>query len=145
MNNRELVAQFWTDLYTRDWDVVAQYFRDDSEYTDMPTPPEDVARGPAQIVARLKLGLGPLQSIGHDVHTVVCEGDNVVTEHTEHWEWPTGERATLPFVSMQEVRDGKIVRWWDYWDMATLMSVAPAWWITQIMEGSAELGLRADD
>ena len=145
MSNRERVAQFWTDLYARDWDVVAQYFGDDSEYTDVPTPPEDVARGPAQIVGRLKLGLGPLEAIGHDVHTVVCEGDNVVTEHTEHWSWPTGERAALPFVSMQTVRDGKIVRWWDYWDMATLMNVAPAWWIEQIMAGSADLGLRTDD
>jgi ketosteroid isomerase-like protein len=145
MDNRELVAQFWTDLYTREWDVVATYFGPESEYTDVPTPPDDVARGPAQIVGRLKLGLGPLESIGHDVHTVVCEDDDVVTEHTEHWAWPTGERAALPFVSMQRVRDGKIVRWWDYWDMGTLMNVAPAWWIEQIMAGSAALGLRTDD
>ena len=48
----------------------------------------------------------------------VCEGDTVVTEHVEHWEWPTGEKAALPFVSMQELRDGKIVRWWDYWDLS---------------------------
>ncbi len=41
-----------------------------------------------------------------------------MTEHVEHWEWPTGERASLPFVSMHEVRDGKLVRWWDYWDLA---------------------------
>ncbi len=27
----------------------------------------------------------------HDVRTTVCEGDTVVTEHVEHWEWPTGE------------------------------------------------------
>ena len=46
----------------------------------------------------------------------------VVTEHVEHWEWGTGERAALPFVSMQELRDGVIVRWWDYWDMGTLMA-----------------------
>ena len=45
-----------------------------------------------------------------------------MTEHVEHWEWPTGERASLPFVSVQQVRDGKLVRWWDYWDLATLMN-----------------------
>jgi ketosteroid isomerase-like protein len=142
MTNREIVTNFWNDLYQRDWAAVAGYFDADSEYTDVPTPPEDVARGPAQIVARLRIGLEPLASIGHDVRMTVCDGDTVVTEHLEHWEWPTGERAALPFVSMQELRDGKIVRWWDYWDLTTLMGVAPAWWVEEIMAKSAEAGLR---
>jgi limonene-1,2-epoxide hydrolase len=141
MNNAELVAKFWDTLYTRNWDAVAEFFGDDSEYTDMPTPAEDVARGAAQIVGRLRRGLEPLQSIGHVVRTVVADGDAVVTEHLELWEWPSGERAELPFVSMQEVRDGVIVRWWDYWDLATLMNVAPPWWVEHITAEAAKLGL----
>jgi hypothetical protein len=43
---------------------------------------------------------------------------------------------------MQDVRDGRIVRWWDYWDLATLMNAAPAWWVEHIMQASAEAGLR---
>lgn len=144
MTPAERVAAFWDDLYRRDWETVATYFGDDSEYTDVPTPPEDVARGAQQIVARLQVGLAPLASIGHDVITVVADGEHVVTEHTEHWEWPTGERAALPFVSMMRVRDGKIVRWWDYWDLGTLMGAAPQWWVEHIMAESARVGLRAD-
>jgi limonene-1,2-epoxide hydrolase len=142
MDNRARVAQFWTDLYARDWEKVATYFDASSEYTDVPTPAEDVARGPEQIVARLRVGLEPLASIGHDVRMVVADRDTVVTEHVEHWEWPTGEKAALPFVSIQELRDGRIVRWWDYWDLSTLMGVAPEWWVTHIMTASAEAGLR---
>ena len=52
-----------------------------------------------------------------------------------------GMRAELPFVSMQEVRDGVIVRWWDYWDLATLMNVAPPWWVEHITAEAAKLGL----
>jgi ketosteroid isomerase-like protein len=133
--NRELVERFWNDLYRRDWDTVATYFADDSEYTDMPTPSDDVARGPAQIVARLRLGLAPLESISHDVRTIVVEGDTAVIEHVEHWSWSTGERASLPFVSMQDWRAETLVRWWDYWDLATLMNAAPAWWVEHIMAG----------
>jgi len=144
VSNREIVARFWEDLYRRDWTAVASYFGASSEYTDVPTPADDVARGPEQIVARLRIGLEPLANIGHDVRLVVCEDDTVVTEHVEHWEWPTGEKAALPFVSMQELRDGTIVRWWDYWDLTTLMGVAPAWWVEEIMAKSAEVGLRAD-
>ena len=143
--NRELAEQLWKLLYERDFDAVGALFADDGEYTDMPTPPEDVARGPAQIAGRLRMGLGPLESISHDVKTIVCEGDTVVTEHVEHWAWPTGERASLPFVSMMEVRDGKLVRWWDYWDLGTLMNAAPAWWVEHIMTESVRVGLREAD
>ena len=142
MNNRELVEKLWSDLYRRDFDAVGAAFADDGEYTDVPTPVDDVARGPAQIAARLRLGLEPLSSISHDVRAIIAEDDMVVTEHVEHWEWPTGERASLPFVSMHEARDGKLVRWWDYWDLATLMSSAPAWWVEHIMNESARIGLR---
>jgi ketosteroid isomerase-like protein len=145
MNLRAQVEDFWATLYTRDFDGVGAFFADDGEYTDMPTPPEDVARGPAQIAARLKLGLGPLEDISHDIRSIVCEGDIAVTEHVEHWSWPTGERASLPFVSMMEFRGDQIIRWWDYWDLGTLMNNAPAWWVEHIMAASAELGLRDAD
>jgi ketosteroid isomerase-like protein len=143
--NRALVERLWETLYRRDFDGVGALFADDGEYTDMPTPAEDVARGPAQIAARLRLGLEPLASISHKVRTIVAEGATVVTEHVEIWDWPTGEHAELPFVSMHEVRDGKFVRWWDYWDLATLMNNAPAWWVEHIMTESARVGLREPD
>jgi ketosteroid isomerase-like protein len=142
VNNRDLVDKLWADLYRRDFDAVGAAFADDGEYTDVPTPADDVARGPAQIAARLRLGLEPLSSISHDVRTVVADGGTVVTEHVEHWEWPTGERASLPFVSVHEARAGKLVRWWDYWDLATLMNSAPGWWVEHIMSESARIGLR---
>ena len=82
--NRALIERFWVTLYERDFDGVGAFFADDGEYTDMPTPPEDVARGPEQIAARLRLGLEPLESISHTVKTIVVEGDTIVTEHAEH-------------------------------------------------------------
>jgi ketosteroid isomerase-like protein len=144
-DNKALVERLWKTLYERDFDGVGALFADDGEYTDMPTPGDDVARGPAQIAARLRLGLEPLQAITHKVRTMVAEGDTVVTEHVEIWDWPSGEHAELPFVSMHEVRDGRIVRWWDYWDMATLMNNAPAWWVEHIMNESLRVGLRSED
>jgi len=62
----------------------------------------------------------------------------VVTEHTETWHWHTGEQVTLPFVSVQELRDGSIVRWWDYWDLQTLMNAAPVWWIEHVARATPE-------
>jgi hypothetical protein len=68
-----------------------------------------------------------------------------VTEHVEVGEWPTGERARLPFVSVHTIANGRITRWWDYWDLGTLMNGAPAWWVEHIMAESLRLGLRTDD
>ena len=133
--NRARVEDFWRALYDRDFDRVATFFTDESEYTDVASPPEDVAYGPAQIVARLRLGLERLAGYEHDLRLVVAEGDTVVTEHAETWRWHTGEEVTLPFVSVQELRDGMILRWWDYWDLQTLLGAAPAWWVEHIAQG----------
>ena len=134
-DNKARVQAFWAALYARAWDDIGQFFAPDSEYTDVPSPADDVARGPAMIVARLRLGLDRISSYEHHLRLIVAEGDTVVTEHAETWQWHTGEAVTLPFVSVHALRDGDIVRWWDYWDLQTLMNSAPTWWIEHIAQG----------
>jgi limonene-1,2-epoxide hydrolase len=134
-DNLEIVRRFWQTMYARDWDGVKEYFAPEGEYTDVPSPADDVARGPDAIAARLELGLGPLEAIIHHPARDAADGNIVMTEHAEEWHWPTGEQVVLPFLSVHELRDGLIVRWWDYWDMNTLMGAAPQWWIEHIMQG----------
>jgi limonene-1,2-epoxide hydrolase len=133
--NKERVGEFWSALYERDWDRIRTFFTPESEYTDVPSPADDLARGPDQIVARLRLGLERISGYEHELRLMVAEDDAVVTEHTETWHWHTGEEVTLPFVSVQELRDGSILRWWDYWDLGTLMNAAPDWWIAHVAQG----------
>jgi limonene-1,2-epoxide hydrolase len=80
-------------------------------------------------------GLERIAGYEHHLRLMVAEGDTVITEHAETWRWHSGEEVTLPFVSVHELRDGTIMRWWDYWDMQTLMNAAPAWWVEHIMQG----------
>lgn len=133
--NRALVERFWGDLARRDWDALPAYFAPDSHYTDVGSP-EDGAYGPERIVARLRLGIEPLEAYEpQPPRLVVADGDAVVVEHSERWTWPTGESLLLPFVSVHEVRGDTIVRWHDYWDLQTLMGAAPAWWVEHVMRG----------
>ncbi len=132
---RVVVAGFWDALYDRDWDRVRSFFGPDSIYLDVPTGPTAAARGPGDIEKRLRLGLEDLAGYEHGPGTVVAEGGIVVTEHTEHWTWPSGEQVTLPFVSVQHVADGTITLWKDYWDLGTLMGAAPPDWMDQLMGG----------
>ena len=96
--NKSLIERFWVDLGNRDWPQVRSYFTEDSHYTDVPAP-EDGARGPDQIEARLRLGIEPLERYVPRPGTLTAEGDRVILEHSEEWHWHTGESVVLPFVS----------------------------------------------
>jgi limonene-1,2-epoxide hydrolase len=133
--NRAAVDEFWTALYARDWDAIAACFTEDATYTDVPSPEDDLAVGPAQIVARLRLGIEPITEYEHHPKLAVADEHAVITEHAEEWHWKTGESVILPFTSVHEMEGGKIKRWYDYWDMQTLMNAAPQWWIEHIMQG----------
>jgi ketosteroid isomerase-like protein len=132
--NKALIERFWEDMGRRDFGAVRGYFTADAHYTDVPAP-EDGARGPDAIEARLRLGIEPLERYVPRPGKMVAEGDMVILEHSEEWHWGTGETVVLPFVSVFELRDGLIARWWDYWDMGTLINAAPQWWIDHIMQG----------
>lgn len=132
--NKALIERFWEDLGRRDFAAVRTYFVEDSHYTDVPAP-EDGARGPDAIEARLRLGIEPLERYVPRPGTMTAEADRVILEHSEEWHWHTGEHVVLPFVSVFDIRDGVIMRWWDYWDLGTLMNAAPQWWLDHIMQG----------
>lgn len=143
--NKALIADFWDDLYRRDFDAVASYFTEDGQYTDVFTPDDDMAVGAEQIAARLRLGIEPLESFSHHPWNVIAEGNMVCTEHSEEWHWHTGEEVIIRFASIHVIDGGaeggsaeggpKITRWWDYPDLQKLLGAAPEWWIEHIMKG----------
>lgn len=129
--NKRIVAELWACLYRKDWEGVAARLAADGFYEDVPAP-DAGARGPENVVKRLRLGLDPVARFEHEVHRVVAEGSSVVVEHTETWHFETGEEVTNQFVSVHELRDGQVALWRDYWDLGTLMAQAPKWWIERL-------------
>jgi limonene-1,2-epoxide hydrolase len=83
------------------------------------------ARGPEDIVKRLKMGLEPLAGYENHDGLLVSNGSDVIYEHSETWTFTTGEQGVLRFVTVHKVIDGKITVWKDYWDMNSLVSFAP--------------------
>ena len=134
-HNTELIEAFWADLFRRDFDAVGAWFTPDGNYRDVPAP-EEGAFGPAEVAARLRLGIEPLAAYEHvPGWRIVAQGTTVVTEHVERWTWASGETVDLPFVSVHELDGDKVTRWWDYWALGTLMNAAPASWVEHIMVG----------
>jgi ketosteroid isomerase-like protein len=134
-DNRALVEGFWDELYRQDLAAATARFAPDGEYTDITTPDDDVARGPDEIARRLTLAWGKLAGLKDERRHLVAGDDVVLTEHVEHWAWPTGESLALPVTSVHEVSDGRITRWTDYWDMAALVGAAPQWWFEHVLQG----------
>jgi limonene-1,2-epoxide hydrolase len=121
----DVVVGLWQALSRRDWDGVKTFLTDDCLYVDMPIPALS-ARGPENIVKRLKVGLKPLAGYENHDGLLLSNGYDVMYEHSETWTFTTGEQGVLRFVTVHNVVDGKITVWKDHWDMNTLLSFAPS-------------------
>ena len=141
-----VVLGMWRALSDRDWEAVKTFLAEDCIYVDMPVGPTAAARGPEDIVKRLKVGLEPLAGYENHDGVLVSNGSDVLYEHSESWTWATGERAVLQFVTVHRVagREGvaKITAWKDYWDFGALLNHAPLDWMEQL--ATADLSWQFD-
>lgn len=126
---RDVVHGLWEALSARDWDGVRAHLSEDCIYLDVPVGPAAAAKGPEDIVKRLKIGLEPLASYENFSGLLVDDGSTAMYEHHEEWHWRSGESAVLNFVSVHRVVDGKVTLWKDYWDMGALANHAPPSWL----------------
>jgi limonene-1,2-epoxide hydrolase len=122
------VLGLWRALSRRDWDEVKTYLSADCIYVDMPLGPTLAARGPDDIVKRLKVGLESLADYQNHDGLLVSNGADAIYEHSETWRWDSGESVVLPFVSVHRVIDGRVTLWKDYWDFGAIANhAAPSW------------------
>jgi limonene-1,2-epoxide hydrolase len=132
--NRYVVEHYWDAHFRRDWVRMATFFTADAHYTDVGADGSG-ATGPREIIARLRIGLEPLEGYYHLPKHMIADGDFVVTEHVEEWRFHTGEVIQHPFTSVMEVRNGLIERWHDYSNLPNLTQRAPKWWLEHIANG----------
>ena len=129
MSVENTIVGLWQALSDRNWELLKTYVADDCIYLDMPVGPAAAAKGPEDIVKRLKIGLEPLVSYKNFPGLLVADGADAMYEHHEEWHWETGESAILKFVTVHRVENGKVTLWKDYWDMSGLTNFAPPSWL----------------
>jgi limonene-1,2-epoxide hydrolase len=128
----DTVLGLWQALSRRDWNAVTTFLSPDCVYVDMPVGPTLAARGPDDIVKRLKVGLEPLADYENHDGVLVSNGSDVMYEHSETWRWASGETAVLRFVSVHRIDGGKVSMWKDYWDMGGMTAQAPPTWLEDL-------------
>ncbi|MCG5433235.1 nuclear transport factor 2 family protein [Mycobacterium sp. MYCO198283] len=144
MSAEDTVLGLWRALSDRDWDRLTTFLADDCIYADMPVGLTLAARGPADIVKRLKVGLEPLAHYENHDGVIVSNGVggqersdranviDVLYEHSETWRFDTGEQVVLPFVTVHKVRGDQVTVWKDYWDFGALANSAPPRWLENL-------------
>ena len=132
MSVEKTVLGMWHALSDSDWDKLKTFIADDCIYVDMPVGLAAAARGPEDIVKRLKVGLESLAGYENHDGLLVSNGVDAMYEHSETWNWVTGESTVLQFVTVHKVRDDKITLWKDYWDFGGLLNNAPADWMDEL-------------
>ncbi|MFP6605986.1 MAG: nuclear transport factor 2 family protein [Myxococcota bacterium] len=138
--NKQTVETMWKALSAMDWETVKSCLAEDVHYEDVPTE-DPGARGPENVVKRLAIAFDQLVNHEHTVHHLVCEGDIVFLDHTEEWTFKTGEKATNQFATLHEMKDGKVARWSDYWDVSGFVAQFPPWFVEEMARHSqAEFG-----
>ncbi len=133
--NRKVVETLWQALSDRDWATLESCMTDDVFYEDVPTEDEG-AHGPANVVKRLSIAFSHLIDHQHTIHHLVADEDTVFLDHTEVWTFKTGEKATNQFATMHEMRDGKVAKWSDYWDVSGFVGQFPAWFLEEMAKRS---------
>ena len=106
--NKKSVETMWQALSAMDREALKGCLAEDIHDEDVPTE-DPGARGPENVV---------------------------FLEHTEVWTFKSGEKATNPFATMHEMKDGKITKWSDYWDVSGFVAQFPQWFLEEMAKGS---------
>jgi ketosteroid isomerase-like protein len=133
--NKQTVLKMWNALTKMDWETLESCLSDDVHYEDVPTD-DPGARGKRNVVKRLGIAFDHLKDHHHTIHHLVCEGDVVFLDHTEVWTFKTGEQATNQFATVHEMKNGKVARWSDYWDVAGFVGQFPQWFLQEMAKAT---------
>lgn len=135
--NKRTVERMWLALSQMDWETLKSCLHPEVLYQDVPTD-DPGARGPENVVKRLGIAFDHLSKQEQILHHIAADGDVVFLDHTEIWTFKTGEQIQHTFATMHEMKDGKIFRWSDYWDVQKWVGQFPESFLTEMAKSSAD-------
>lgn len=114
-DSEKLVRDFLGAWEGRDLDVICSAFADDAVYHNVPVAPIEGIAGIRAIFAAF---LAAFAEAKLDIVTLAAEPGLVLAERVDYFTMNDGRKVVLPVNGVFEVRDGKITRFSDYFDLA---------------------------
>jgi limonene-1,2-epoxide hydrolase len=115
-----VVRRFCESWSTHDLDKIMSGFTDDAVWHNMPLDPVNGADAVRTAIAEFLDSAG---SVDFRIDHIAAQGDTVLTERVDIMEMQ-GRAVELPVMGTFEVRDGRIARWRDYFDMRTFRKLS---------------------
>jgi limonene-1,2-epoxide hydrolase len=114
MTAKQVVQEFCDLMVQRDAELLRPYLDDSVVYQNAGMI---AASGIEDVIANVagQLAMFP-DSYEYKTINIAAEGDVVMNERQDMVKGPDGTVHALPVMGTFVVRDGKIVRWTDYWD-----------------------------
>ncbi len=134
--NKACVERMWRALSEMDWETLKSCLHPEVHYQDVPTE-DPGAFGPENVVKWLGIAWRHLERQEQVLHHIAADGDVVFLDHTETWTFKSGEKVQHTFATMHEMKDGKIFRWSDYWDVQGFVGQFPAWFLEEMAKHDA--------
>jgi limonene-1,2-epoxide hydrolase len=113
----ELVTEFCKKWASPDPAELAGYFAERGVYHNVPMDP---VQGPDAIKEFIAGFTGAFDGIDFQVHRQIRDGNVVMNERTDVMRRKDGGEIALPVAGVFEIVDGKIAKWSDYFDTATV-------------------------
>jgi limonene-1,2-epoxide hydrolase len=113
----DVVTEFCKKWASPDPDELAAYFTEDAIYHNIPMDP---VQGRDAIKEFIIGFTAAFDGIDFQVHRQISDGNVVMNERTDTMRRKDGGSIPLPVMGTFEIVDGKIAKWRDYFDMATV-------------------------
>jgi limonene-1,2-epoxide hydrolase len=113
----DVVTEFCKKWAAPDPDELAGYFTEDAVYHNIPMDPVQGREAIKQFIAGFTAAF---DGIDFQIHRQISDGNVVMNERTDTMRREDGGAIPLPVMGVFEVVDGKIAKWRDYFDMATV-------------------------
>lgn len=122
--NEKIVTEFCQSLLSADMAKVVTYLSKDVLYHNIPWEPVTGHAGVRQVLDPYVHGEN-CAITRMDIKNTTSSGNVVMNERVETW--VKGRvRLELPVVGVFELKDGKITKWRDYFDSATVAPLVEA-------------------
>ena len=115
----DVVTEFCKKWASPDPDELAGYFTEDAVYHNIPM---EAVQGREAIKVFIAGFTAAFDGIDFQIHRQVSDGNVVMNERTDTMRRKDGGEIPLPVMGVFEVADGKIAKWRDYFDLATVTS-----------------------
>ncbi|KQH78532.1 MULTISPECIES: limonene-1,2-epoxide hydrolase family protein [Mycobacterium] len=113
--SEQVVRDFLGSWEARSLDTICSGFADDAVYHNVPVAPIE---GIAGIRGIFEAFLAAFSDAKLDIVTLAAEPGRVLVERVDYFTMNDGRKVVLPVTGVFEVKNGKITRFSDYFDLA---------------------------